>query len=297
MNGKSGLKELIKNPLELSKLNHETVISILNEGKKALSNEFLLLEFPNQALDNEVYVIGDIHGNLKSLTELIQLVKVNNPNLVIFLGDLVDRGPNQLECLLAVLVLKILDPKRYYILKGNHESEEINRYYGFYEDFTQKLGHRVQFDSINDIYTHLPYCALINDHILCVHGGIPEEIDFLTRIKSKKVEDLFLISRNLRTSLLQVLWNDPKEGRFGFSESYRGPGIKFFGEDAFNGFMEYNRLSHLIRAHEMFQEGYKWFFNKRLLSIFSSENYRGEYYPNPASYAVIKENQIYARLL
>ena len=297
MNGKSELKELIKNPLEISKLNHETVISILDEGKKALSNEFLLLEFPNQVLDNEIYIIGDIHGNLKSLTELIQLFKVNNPNLVIFLGDLVDRGPYQLECLLTVLILKILEPKRFYILKGNHESEEINKYYGFYEDFTQKFGHKVQFNSINDIYALLPYCALINDDVLCLHGGIPEDIDILKRIKGKKVEDLYLISQRIRTSLLQVLWNDPKEGVNGFSESYRGPGIKFFGEDAFNGFMEYNRLSYLIRAHEMFQEGYKWFFNKRLLSIFSSENYRGEYYLNPASYAIIKENQIYARLL
>jgi diadenosine tetraphosphatase ApaH/serine/threonine PP2A family protein phosphatase len=297
VNGKSDLEELIKNPLDISKLNHETVISILDEGKKALSNDLLLIEFPNQVLDNEIYIIGDIHGNLKSLTELIQLFKVKNPNLVIFLGDLVDRGPYQLECLLTVLILKILEPKRYYILKGNHESEEINKYYGFYEDFTQKLGHKVQFNSINDIYALLPYCALINDDVLCLHGGIPEDIDILKRIKGKKVEDLYLISQRIRTSLLQVLWNDPKEGVNGFSESYRGPGIKFFGEDAFNGFMEYNRLSYLIRAHEMFQEGYKWFFNKHLLSIFSSENYRGEYYPNPASYAVIKENQIYARLL
>ena len=297
MNGKSDLKELMKNPLDISKLNHEAVISILNEGKKALNNDFLLLEFPNQALGSDIYVIGDIHGNLKSLIELIQIINAKNPNLVIFLGDLVDRGPYQLECFLTVLILKILEPKRYYILKGNHESEEINKYYGFYEDFTQKLGHKVQFNSINEIYALLPYCVLINENILCLHGGIPEDIGFLTKIKGKKVENVSSMSGNLKVSLLQVLWNDPKEGIFGFSESYRGPGIKFFGEDAFNAFMEYNNLSNIIRAHEMFQEGYKWFFNKRLLSIFSSENYRGKYYPNPASYAVIKENQIYARLL
>ena len=132
---------------------------------------------------------------------------------------------------------------------------------------------------------------------MCLHGGIPEDIEIISQIKELNVKALSSISRNLENSLLQILWNDPKENLSGFCESYRGPGIKFFGEDAFNGFMEYNRLSHLIRAHEMFQEGYKWFFSKRLLSIFSSENYRGEYYPNPASYAVIKENQIYARLL
>ena len=61
--------------------------------------------------------------------------------------------------------------------------------------------------------------------------------------------------------------------------------------------MEVNHLQYLIRAHECFPEGYKWFFKKRLLSIFSSANYRGSYFPNPASYAIIKENQVFPQLI
>ena len=64
-----------------------------------------------------------------------------------------------------------------------------------------------------------------------------------------------------------------------------------FGEEAFIKFMDANNLKYLIRAHEAFPEGYRWFFDKKLLSIFSAANYRGPF-SNPASYAVIRKNSI-----
>lgn len=93
------------------------------------------------------------------------------------------------------------------------------------------------------------------------------------------------------------MWNDPKTELNGFSDSFRGPGIFFFGYDVFENFMEVNDLKYLIRAHECFPEGFKWFFNKRLLSIFSSADYRGFYHPNPASYAIIKNNEVIPKLI
>jgi hypothetical protein len=37
--------------------------------------------------------------------------------------------------------------------------------------------------------------------------------------------------------------------------------------------MDANDLSLAIRSHEMFQEGYWYFFDNRLLSIFSTKHY------------------------
>ena len=48
---------------------------------------------------DEVYVIGDIHGNLDTLMKLVEIIDNNDPQFVLFLGDIVDRGPKQLECL------------------------------------------------------------------------------------------------------------------------------------------------------------------------------------------------------
>ncbi|TFF90470.1 MAG: hypothetical protein EU548_02890, partial [Promethearchaeota archaeon] len=211
---------------------------------------------------------------------------------------IVDRGPYQLECLILVLILKILDRRKYYLLKGNHESLEMNRYYGFYNDFTSRFKNEAKFEQVLALYNLLPYLAVINQQIMCVHGGIPEDIDILEELRGIKTRDLGEIEESLSEQLTQITWNDPKENIDGFTESFRGPGIKFFGKDVFDEFMSKNNLNYLIRSHEMFPEGYKWFFNRKLLSIFSSENYRGSYSQNPASYAIIEQyNRVVAKLV
>jgi len=291
------LKEILEVPQKISKLNYSIISAILDEAKKMFNDENLLLEFANNS-ENQIFIIGDIHGNLTSLLKFIELFKSIKPIRVIFLGDIVDRGPYQLECLIIVLILKILEPNTYYLLKGNHETLEMNKYYGFYQDFTTRFKNEANFDEILALYHLLPYAALINNQILCVHGGIPEDIDILSKLKGIKTNDLPKIRDSLSKELIQITWNDPKENIQGFTESFRGPGIKFFGKDVFEEFINYNNLSSLIRSHEMFPEGYKWFFDNRLLSIFSSENYRKGYNKNSASYAMInKDNDVIAKLV
>lgn len=98
-------------------------------------------------------------------------------------------------------------------------------------------------------------------------------------------------------NVFQMMWNDPKKSIKGFKDSIRGPGSKFFGKDVFDEFMNKNNLDYLIRSHEVFQEGYKFFFDDQLLSIFSSANYRGKKFSNPASYAIIRNKKIHAKIL
>lgn len=288
------LQSLIEKPQKISSLNFEDISEIIRKAKQLIERENLLLEFILDSDNEEAYIIGDIHGNLESLTSIINIINKNNPKLVIFLGDIVDRGSYQLECLIMVLALKILEPNRYYLIKGNHETLEMNQYYGFFQEFISKFKDQSKFNEILSFYKVLPICALINDIILCLHGGIPQDFEILNKLKNKTIEDLNQTSLDFSDpGIFQILWNDPKdvEGLM-FSNSFRGPGIKFFGQKAFDEFMQKNNLKFLIRAHECFPEGYRWFFNNRLLSIFSSANYRGYYSPNPASYAVVRNDKI-----
>jgi len=293
----SFLQQLIKIPENISKLRFDEIHNILTEAKDIFIEENLFLEF-KIGKEEEVYIIGDIHGNLTSLLKLVEIINKESPKLVIFLGDIVDRGPNQIECLLFVLALKILNPDVYYILRGNHETLEMNQTYGFIEEFARKFENESQkFIEILEVYDVIPICAIINK-ILCLHGGIPEDIHILKKLRGLKPRDIDnSLSKSLGYRIFQMMWNDPKEEITGFIDSFRGTGIKSFGKDVFEEFMKENDLTYLIRAHECFPEGYRWFFNNRLLSIFSSENYRGEYYPNPASYAIIKNNSIFAKIL
>lgn len=294
---KTFLKELIDSPHNFSDLGFEEVSKILLNAKKIFENENLLLEFNLQNSEKDIYVIGDIHGNLDTLLKLYDIIDNNNPELVIFLGDIVDRGSKQLECLLFFLALKVLEPQRYYLLRGNHETFEINQMYGFYQVFIDKFKEPLRFEEILAVYNSLPICAIVNSKILCLHGGIPEDKKILQRIKGVRTTNFSNIIESISQSFIQIMWNDPKSELGGFSASFRGAGIKFFGEDVFDSFLKENNLKLLIRAHECFPEGYRWFFHHRLLSIFSSANYRGGSSPNPASYAVISKNEIIPKIL
>ncbi len=291
---KSVLYDIINQSQKISALKFNIISNILKTVKNILEDENLILELNFKENVEEVYVIGDIHGDLESLTRLIEIINHNNPKIVIFLGDIVDRGPKQFECLLIVLVLKILYPSKYYFLRGNHESLEINEYYGFYQDFVSRFNDPSKFNEILSIYNVLPICALINREILCLHGGIPDDNDILKNLQGQKCKNFREVFNSNGEGIYQIMWNDPKSELEGFSDSFRGPGIKFFGNDVFENFMKYNDLKYIIRAHEHFPEGYRWFFNKKLLSIFSSANYRGS---NPASYAILRKNEVIPKLL
>ncbi|KKM84978.1 hypothetical protein LCGC14_1293710 [marine sediment metagenome] len=289
MNDEASLRDLINNPEKITSLNFAEISPLLRKLKKILESENLVLEFKISNPDDEIFIIGDIHGNLQALKKLKAMIIENNPKYVIFLGDLVDRGPYQLECLIYVCCLKLLEPERYFILKGNHETLEMNEAYGFSQEFRQKFKGADKFKEILSIYDVLPICATINNQILCLHGGIPTDINALKEMKNLPTTKIHM---KIGISIYQIMWNDPKENLEGFKESFRGPGIFFFGNDVFNKFMEANNLIFLIRAHECFPEGFKWFFNEHLLSIFSSDNYKGPSYPNPGSYAIIKNNVV-----
>jgi len=288
------LKDIIANPYKISELEFHSISQILHQAEDILREETLLLELNVNDFDSEIFVIGDLHGNLKSLLKLIEIIERANPKYVLFLGDVVDRGAFQLECLILILALKIVQAKKYFFLKGNHESLEINQAYGFYQDFIRRFKDQKKFEDVLALYKVLPFCALINKSILCLHGGVPEDSETLRRLKGIKTHDLALINESLAKSLMQIMWNDPKSKLNGFSDSFRGRDIKNFGEDVFNDFMKKNKLEFLIRSHEFYPEGYRWFFNKRLLSIFSSAHYRGA---NPASYAIIKNNIVIPKLV
>jgi serine/threonine-protein phosphatase PP1 catalytic subunit len=288
------LNELVNKPHLLSELEFINISRILQHVKVLFEKENLLLELNLSENNNEIYVIGDIHGNLTTLLAIVKIIRDKNPERVIFLGDLVDRGPKQLECLLMVLILKILEPQKYFLLKGNHETLEMNQYYGFVQDFMNRFHHVGKIEEILNVYSVLPLSALVNSTILCLHGGIPQDLGILDKLRNRKTKDLNLILDSVSQDLVQIMWNDPKEDLKGFSESYRGPGIKFFGEDVFEIFLQENNLKIILRSHEVFPEGYRWFFHKRLLSIFSSANYRG---PNPASIAIINSNEVYPQIL
>ena len=69
------------------------------------------------------YAIGDIHGNLAALNDLLaQLVPEIGPeDTLVFLGDYIDRGPDSRGCVERIVRLKQEAPFSVVTLLGNHE--------------------------------------------------------------------------------------------------------------------------------------------------------------------------------
>jgi serine/threonine protein phosphatase 1 len=75
-----------------------------------------------------IFAVGDIHGCRQKLEQL--LVKIDwrpeNHELLVFLGDYIDRGPDSYGVVERVLELKNRWRERVVVLKGNHEQMFIN---------------------------------------------------------------------------------------------------------------------------------------------------------------------------
>lgn len=72
-----------------------------------------------------IYAIGDIHGSLSKLRQLMARCEqhaAGQPMTFVFLGDYVDRGPDSAGVIRTVIDLQSKIGERVVALKGNHEA-------------------------------------------------------------------------------------------------------------------------------------------------------------------------------
>ena len=69
-----------------------------------------------------VIAIGDIHGMYEKLTALMEKIGFDpEEDMLVFLGDYIDRGPDSVKCLQYVYDLQRRNPDSVICLMGNHE--------------------------------------------------------------------------------------------------------------------------------------------------------------------------------
>lgn len=215
----------------------------------------------------DLLVVGDTHGDLESTLKALRYAEAEGLGLL-FLGDYVDRGPRQVENIVTLLEAKLSWRRSLILLRGNHETVEMNRWYGFMETVYASLGPEI-YDKFARLFSKMPYAALVRGRVLALHGGIAEGLERVEEIGELPKGEL----DPRGTVALQILWNDPSEDVEWFAPSWRGGGARLYGWKAFQHFMDSNGLETLIRAHEPQPEGYGEMFNGRLKSVFSCRFY------------------------
>ncbi|MGY5856283.1 MAG: metallophosphoesterase [Candidatus Thorarchaeota archaeon] len=224
-----------------------------------------VVEIPHR----NVIFVGDLHGEIDSIISVQRLLSKYKNHTFVFLGDYADRGPAQIETINLVMALTLIEPERIIMLRGNHESDEVAQKYGFYTEVTKTFSFDV-YSKYLEVFQVLPMAAYNSEGVFACHGGIPEGVS--------SIEEIQICNRfnhNFPNDVLfQLAWNDPKEADFRFAANSRGKRVKAFGRKAFNEFSKNLGVEIMIRAHEVFPDGYKKFFDGRLISVFSS-TYRG----------------------
>jgi serine/threonine-protein phosphatase PP1 catalytic subunit len=245
----------------------ETEIKLLTSRvRPILLSQPMLLE-----LEAPLKICGDVHGQYSDLLRLFEYGGFPPQANYLFLGDYVDRGKQSLEVICLLLCYKIQYPNNFFILRGNHEAAGINRIYGFYDECKRRYSIKL-WKIFSDVFNCLPVSALVDEKILCMHGGLSPEMESLQQIadlaRPCDVPDVGL--------MCDLLWSDPDTAVTGWGENDRG--VSFvFGADVVCEFLEKHDLDLLVRAHQVVEDGYEFFAGRRLVTLFSAPNYCGEF--------------------
>lgn len=216
-------------------------------------------------------ICGDIHGQFFDLMHIFEINGLpSDTNLYLFNGDFVDRGAYSVECIMTLFSFKLLYPNSFYLSRGNHEADDMNRAYGFEGEVKQKYS-ELTFKIFSEVFNGIPLGNLIMSKILVIHGGLFSK-DGVT------IDDLRAINRFHQPSntglMCELLWSDP-QFQMGRAPSKRGIGIQF-GPDVTKEFCDTNDLMMIVRSHELKNEGYEIMHDGKCVTIFSAPNYCGQ---------------------
>ena len=225
---------------------------------------FLELEAP-------IKICGDVHGQFPDLLRLFEYGGFPPEANYLFLGDYVDRGKQSLETIILLLAYKVKFKENFFLLRGNHECGQINRIYGFYDECKRRYSIRI-WKEFQDVFNCLPVAGLIDDKILCMHGGLSPELVTVSQLQQ--------ITRPTEVPenglLCDLLWSDPEKAQSSWGENDRGVSYTF-GEAVIKQFLKKNDIDLICRAHQVVEDGYEFFAGRQLVTVFSAPNYCGEF--------------------
>ena len=200
-------------------LKEEEIRFLIDKSLPIIREQKMLVE-----LESPIHVCGDIHGQYYDLLRIFEQCGYPGEYNYLFLVDYIVRGKQSLESICLLLCYKIKYPEKVTLLRGNHESAVTNRIYGFYDECKRRYNVRI-WKSFTELFNYLPVAAIIDDKILCMHGGLSPEL------KTKQnISDISSPTDIPDTGLLcDLLWSDPDRDAIEYEENERGVSV-IFGE-------------------------------------------------------------------
>ena len=192
-------------------LPEEQIVKIVRAAREIFLQQPMLLE-----ISAPINICGDTHGQFSDLLRMFEIGGFPPDSNYLFLGDYVDRAKQSIEVITLVLCYKIKYAESFFLLRGNHECASLNRIYGFYDECKRRYTVKL-WRIFADCFNCMPVCAVVEDKILCMHGGLSPDLDHLSQI--------FDIPRPVDVPdegmLCDLLWSDPDSGVMGWGYNAR----------------------------------------------------------------------------
>ena len=267
--GQAFIEALIDRFKRCKLLHRRYVVEILLAMKERFSKLPSLLRLSLPQTDNPTFTVcGDTHGQFFDVCNIFELNGLPSPeNPYLFNGDFVDRGSFSFEVVMLFFAMKLVYPDGVHLLRGNHESKNMNKIYGFEGEVKHKYNETIM-QLFTEVFNWLPLAAVIENKVMVVHGGLFHQ-------DNVSLEDIEKIDRNHEPPesglMSDLMWSDPQPFA-GRGPSKRGIGLSF-GPDITKSFLDFNNLELLIRSHEVKDEGYLVEHDGRCITVFSAPNY------------------------
>ncbi|KAH7883564.1 Metallo-dependent phosphatase-like protein [Phlebopus sp. FC_14] len=247
-------------------LKNTEIAAICQAAQGVFLNQPTLIE-----LSPPVKIVGDVHGQYSDLIRLFEMCGFPPAANYLFLGDYVDRGKQSLETILLLLCYKIKYPENFFLLRGNHECANVTRVYGFYDECKRRCNIKT-WRTFIDVFNCLPIAAIVASKIFCVHGGLSPSLHSMDDIKRIQrptdVPDYGLLN--------DLLWSDPSDTALDWEDNERGVSY-CFGKAVINDFLVRYDMDLICRAHMVVEDGYEFWNDRTLVTVFSAPNYCGEF--------------------
>jgi serine/threonine-protein phosphatase PP1 catalytic subunit len=244
-------------------LKNAEIFSICSAVREVFLTQPSLLE-----LAPPVKIVGDIHGQYTDLIRMFEMCGFPPNSNYLFLGDYVDRGKQSLETILLLFCYKLKFPENFFLLRGNHECANVTRVYGFYDECKRRCNIKV-WKAFVDTFNTLPIAAIVAQKIFCVHGGLSPSLHHMDDIRSiarpTDVPDYGLLN--------DLLWSDPADMDNDWESNERGVSY-CFGKKVIMQFLQRHDFDLVCRAHMVVEDGYEFFNDRILVTVFSAPNVR-----------------------
>lgn len=224
---------------------------------------------------------------------LWQSVPVLHANLI-FLGNYIGQCKWNVETVCYLLSLKVTNPNKVFLLRGVNETREENRVF-LLAECVRKYGSdtgKTIWQTLNEALDRLPFAAVIDESILCVHSGIPRASgSLITKFfelhecihnvekesplayevsratKQRRFPKLGILTTRHHFQLISNVPRDIEQTEPSESSQKNNSRQSEFTATHFGSFLKTNNLTHLIRGHDAPPTGYQMLFGGRCITL------------------------------